>query len=244
MKKILLGIVCLFSVLSLTGCGEKEVNVNSYVGTYEKNISTMGTIYGGHLINMYEDGTLEIYYGFYGTVGTSNGVMLGEYSTQESKTSISYTLNETLYETSFEISEDSFRAQIFLAQSMPDDSSDSNSPGLTYYEVGYNDFNKMSNVLIGAQSIDNNHVAYFLELKVDDTFVLYSNFNGKFVKIEGSYKKVVKGIDDDNEIEFTYKLDSSEKTSSFIYNNTYAFEFNIENNLNVINTNVMLVRFQ
>ena len=64
---------------------QEEINiVRSFVGSYTKDVGVMGTIYGGHLINLYADGNAKIYYAFYGGLmgGASSGLYEGTYTLQ------------------------------------------------------------------------------------------------------------------------------------------------------------------
>lgn len=246
MKKVILSLIMFVCLFSISGCDfETETSdVVSYVGTYEKYSSTMGEMTGGHLINFYNDGTLEIYYGFLAGIGSSNGMMRGSYVLEDSDTSISYTFGDDEYKTKFNIEEDSFRTQIFLGASMPDDGLDASLPGITYYKVETLDFHPMSNVLIASKLVDGKIVAYILEMKSDKTFNLVANFDGNNVIINGVYKSVVNGLDYDDEIEFTYILSNEEVVVSCVYNNTKSFKFNLQHDLNTSNDQTILTNIQ
>ena len=72
---------------------QEEINiVRSFVGSYTKDVGVMGTIYGGHLINLYADGNAKIYYAFYGGLmgGASSGLYEGTYTLQNETLDIDY----------------------------------------------------------------------------------------------------------------------------------------------------------
>lgn len=247
MKKILfLAFTFLACITSLTGCGSSEVT--SYVGTYEKYSATMGVLTGGHLINFHSDGSLEINYAFKAGVGTSMGTMNGTYITDGDTVSITYSENDEAdansYEKDLVIKGDSFRSQIFLGASMPDDGTVDGEPGITYYKVETLEYHQLSNVLIGTKIVDGTTIAYILELKNDLSFNLVAKFNEKNVIIDGTYEKVINSLDADNEIKFTYTVEGNDVVESFTYNDVYCFEFNLQHTSNEKNESVTITRLQ
>lgn len=250
MKKIML--IMFLCVLGLTGCNKVKNEVEDnilmcYSGTYSKYSATMGTMTGGHLLYFYNDNTLDIYAGFNAGIGDKQGVMKGTYSIENNIVEIDYIFinddnEEVTFNQTFEIKDDSFRTQIYLFTSQPDDATDQDNKGLTYNKIEVSEINKMSSAYIGVKIVEDKFYVYVLELKQNKTFVLSSNFNTNNVIIEGEYEIVIKGIDDPNEIEFTY-LYNEEVKDSFVYDSV-SFEFNIKHTLNDNNDNVSLIKIQ
>lgn len=236
MKKLLLLAVAVTATTSLTACSEDHVNM-TFVGTYEMVIPSMGTISGGHLINFNTDGTLDIYAGFYNVHGPSMDHMQGTYTIDGDDVSIEYSFNDTDYDTTFTLTDETFATKIFLGANMP-------SSDVTYYQIDTLSFDTDSKVSIGSRSVDGKPLAYALELKSNNTFNFSGLINTTKVSLKGDYEVISGGLDNDDTIEFTYKTNSTDRNESFTYNNTNCFSFNLIHSSNTLDTNVTVVRFQ
>lgn len=150
---------------------QEEINiVRSFVGSYTKDVGVMGTIYGGHLINLYADGNAKIYYAFYGGLmgGANSGLYEGTYTLQNETLDIDYKAGGESHSFHAEIVNGSFRGQIVLGMSdTPDDKTDENAPGLSYYEIPKTAITSSGRAFIGAAKSGNGFCAQVLELNHD-----------------------------------------------------------------------------
>lgn len=150
---------------------QEEINiVRSFVGSYTKDVGVMGTIYGGHLINLYADGNAKIYYAFYGGLmgGASSGLYEGTYTLQNETLDIDYKAGGESHSFHAEIVNGSFRGQIVLGMSdTPDDKTDESAPGLSYYEIPKTAITSSGRAFIGAAKSGNGFCAQVLELNHD-----------------------------------------------------------------------------
>ncbi|MFI3251912.1 MAG: hypothetical protein R3Y60_02100 [bacterium] len=237
MKKLLLTIGVVVAATQLTACAEDPVKM-TFVGTYEINSPYMGIMGGGHLINFNNDGTLDIYAAFYGEVaGASMNHMEGTYTIDGDDVSIEYSFDDTDYETSFTLTDETFATKIYLGASMP-------SSDVTYYQIDTLSFDKDSKVSIGTINNNGKPLAYAVELKTNNTFNFSGLINTTKVTLSGEYSVPVVDVTEDDTITFTYKTNNTEREESFNYNTTEYFSFNLIHSANTFDTNVKLVRFQ
>lgn len=252
MKKILS--IFLFVFLSiLTACKNDSTNENNtsdtnitmtYVASYSKTAGPMGTIVGGHLIEFYKDNTLTIFAGFSSAVGEAQIAYDGTYTLNNNELVINYKYDDIETTITTTIQNETFRCQIFMIQSMPDDGADENIKGLTYYKVDSKEYHKLSRVYIGTYLDSNGFKAYTLELKSDNTFELISNLNGTALKANGKYEIIIKSIDEVDEIKFIYDVLASNNSIlkkdfevSYEYSTETKFRFEyLYNTLESINT--------
>lgn len=240
MKKIF-SFLLLIAALLLVGCdnsNENNVNDNlnnttdvdssnilmTYAASYSKTAGPMGVIVGGHLIEFYKDNTLLIHAGFASAVGEAQVEYQGTYTLEDNNLTINYKYDDTEATVSAKIENNMFRCQIFMIQSMPDDGSDDNIKGLTYYKIDSKSYHPMSKIYIGVYKDSNSYNAYSLELKNDNTFELVANINNNFIKATGSYEIIIKSIDEVDEISFTYNiLDLNNNVLKENYNSNFEY---------------------
>ena len=194
----------------------------TYVASYSKTAGPMGVIVGGHLIEFYKDNTLTIFAGFAATVGDAQVEYEGTYILENDILIINYKYNDTEANVETKIENDSFRCQIYMIQSMPDDGTDDTKKGLTYYKIDSKEYHRMSKIYIGTYKDSNGFNAYSLELKNDNTFELLVNLNNKLIKANGTYEVVVKSIEESDEISFKYDIFDANNN---VLKKDYSFNF-------------------
>ena len=223
MKKVCSILFLIFSFVILASCGYKlsapvdqadeknrqEENgiVRSFVGSYTKDMGIMGKIYGGHLINLYADGTAKINYAFYGGLmgGSSFGLYEGTYTMEDELLEIDYAAEGEDHTFRAQVTDGSFRGQIVLGMSdSPDDKRDEANPGLTYFEIPKTAITNSGRVFLGAGWNDQGFNAQVLELN-------HSSENGD----EGSFALTIASSDCVGEISGTFVKDGRELT--FVY---------------------------
>lgn len=242
MKKILSLLLCV-TAFSLTGC-EDDTNVQdevvesnvlmTYVGN-ENYSMAMGMVDAGHVLEFYKDGTLKITGTFMNTGMGANLVesMEGSYTNDGDEYTLSYSYAESTYTDTFEIVDGQFTGKIWLFMSYP-------SVDITYYEVNTLDYKASTKILYGTMQNDTNFTAYVVQLYSDNTFVVCINENGVLSQKEGTYEIITYSVSDDkdNEISFTYKVDSTNVNDVFNYSNANAFDYSLrtstENNDNYV----------
>lgn len=252
MRKFLFLIIFSFA---LTGCGkvnrnelvsnyeqlnvqEEENITHSYVGSYYK--SSMGGIYGGHLINLYNDNTVKIHYAFYNWMmgGNTFDTYEGTYTLVNNEINITYFAEGDTYNFSTEIINKSFRGEILINMNFPDDES-SDVKGMTYYEVPKTAITYSGEVFIGTTTTDNGYLAQILQLNYDSSltkgeFVLTVSNNHFDGKIRGEYVL-------DKNVDFKYDIlaiDENEISDIILKNDhedsfDYKGECVIESNFNI-----------
>ncbi len=215
---------------------EEESIIGSYVGSYYKD--SMGGIYGGHLINLYNDNTVKIYYAFYNWMmgGNSFDTYEGTYSLINNELTIDYEAEGDNYTFNSSIIDNSFRGEILINMNFPDDNSNNEVSGITYYEVEATAITYSGEVFIGTTVTSDGYLAQILQLNYDD-----SKTNGEFVltssnkylngKIEGTYSL-------NKECSFTYNIFavSEGSISDIVLKNDHIDSFDIKGDC-VINAN-------
>ena len=235
---------------------EKEVKM-AYLASYSKMAGPMGVLTGGHYIVFYEDNTLEINVGFFAPVGNHMDKYSGTYTLDGNKLHIDYDYiyvnddSETKkgsVDTSIE--NDTFRAQIYMCATFPDDGKKPNQVGLTYHKMEYKPFSQKNILYIGLYETENNFKAYILELTKDNTFNINLNQDGNYYYGTGSYEIEKMSLDEDDKIHFTYdiydynnkKIGENHK-DTFVYTNDLRFSFNYLYNETSNSDLVNIVRF-
>lgn len=191
---------------------------STYIGTYTKAMGAMGSISGGHRIDFYNDGTMKIDSGFFG--GMMGGSIEGYEGTydlekmKENQLEGSYTHGEETEDLIAAIEDDKFRTQVYLITSMPDDATNPEVSGITYYKSGVMDSEaENAEIYIGTTVNEGKTYVYELAIQEDGTFKAVASVDGKANEIEGKYEIVEAGLEGTDTIEFTYEG----KTESFDY---------------------------
>ena len=183
LKKISCFLAVAFAALFLSACGyklsapvdgaaeknreEESTIARTFVGSYTKEVGIMGTIYGGHLINLYTDGKAQIRYAFYGGLmgGSSSGLYEGTYTLENEVLDIDYSAEGKEHSFHAEIADGSLRGQIVLGMSdTPDDKTDGSNPGLTYFEIPKTAVTNSGRAFWGAARGESGYSAQVLEL--------------------------------------------------------------------------------
>ncbi len=269
MKKYKLFIIIFMFIFLLIGCknnnsnNEKTTQENktnevkmAYLASYSKLAGPMGVLTGGHYILFYEDGTLEINVGFFAPVGNHMDNYKGTYTLIDNNLHIDYDYiyvnddSETKKgSVDTKIENDSFRAQIYMCATFPDDGKNPDNVGLTYHKMDYKKFDKKNILYIGSFESDTSFKAYILELKNDNTFIININQDGNYFYSSGSYYIEKKSVDEDDLIFFEYDVYNydgeiiKKNSDSFIYTNDLRFSFNYLYNEQSNSDLVNLVRF-
>lgn len=239
MKK---GLVLFFVVILLAGCTKKETQqketnkadsvIASYVGSFSKQSGAMGVYSGTQLINLYEDGTARIYNGFYGSVaGTKKELYLGTYEKEAYEKcviTITYQAAEEEKRFSANLNDGSFRAQVHLITTMPDDGREEEK-GLTFYPIPPTELpTESAYVYSGSNQNGDCYTASYLELSETSDCILKMNTDGNLTTESGTYEVKAGSLEEEAKLIITI----GETQWEIPYDNTEYIqtEFSNENN--------------
>lgn len=262
MKKLILSVFLILSLAVLLSCGyklsaptdnaaeknrqEEEEISHSFVGSYTKDMGIMGKIYGGHLVNLYEDGRAKINFAFFGGLmgGSSHGTYEGTYTLENGLLRIAYVAEDKDRSFEAEVRDGSFRGQLVLGMSAtPDDKTDEEHPGLTYFEIPKTAFTNSGRVFFGAARTEDGYCAQVLELNhttesgEEGDFSLTVASGDCVGEVSGSFVKK------DKKLTFVYDVPAvSDReilsivlTEDFTLETTMVNEYVVETNFNIGN---------
>ena len=171
-----------------------ELPVATYVGSHAAS-NAMGDVVSGHLINIFADGSVKIYYGIKaGMQGVHYGVYTGSYA--DGVVTYSFVRSEkTETETdSFELPDgaQSFKAKVFCLASYPN----SAGGGISYVKIDPIIPDESAEyVFIGSKLDGDSAYGLYLELK-EGAMKLSASADGKFDTVTGSYEIEYSDLDD------------------------------------------------
>lgn len=250
-KRVLVFLALLVLVIgTVTGCnsddksGEDNINDSIYyddekriemtfVGSNSKPAGAMGTMSGGHLLNFYKNGTVEIFSGFFATVaGSKSEFYYGTYKLDGDKLSVEYKAEDETLSFETTINDDMFRAQIYLIAAFPDDGTNSEVAGYDYYRIDNMTVKQAQSAYLGVYKNENTYRAYCLRLNNDNTFDLSLNENGVIGTTNGQFNIEFKGLEEADQFIAEYKLmsiENGEITSDTKSNQYYKEQFDFNN---------------
>ncbi len=210
----------------------------TYVGSYE-TINSMGVVRAAHIINLFNDGSLEIYMGFFndGMGGSLQEYYTGTYTLDNQTLKIEYfSAGNKEEDRSMEatVTDGSFAGKIWIGASY-------STYDIVYYSIDIMSVANADEVFVGSTSNTESETYSAGAMSMyygaegsypeDEGSFIYSvqteSFDGT---ISGTYSKEWAGLDADDMIEFLY----SDCTDSVNYSNSYvlATAFTLDNNTN------------
>ena len=173
---------------------EVELPVATYVGSHATS-NAMGDVVSGHLINVFADGSVKIYYGIKAGM---QGLHYGVYDGKLENGVVTYTFTKADTEDTttaeFELPDgaDSFKAKVFCLASYPN----SSGGGIDYVKIAPMIPDESAEyVFMGSKVNDDGKFGFCIELK-DGKLRAYASADGKTDTVEGSYSIEYSDLDD------------------------------------------------
>lgn len=173
---------------------EVELPVATYVGSHATS-NAMGDVVSGHLINVFADGSVKIYYGIKAGM---QGLHCGVYDGKLENGVVTYTFTKSEADSSsaaeFELPDnaESFKAKVFCLASYPN----SSGGGIDYVKIAPMIPDESAEyVFMGSKVNDDGKFGFCIELK-DGKLRAYASADGKTDTVEGSYSIEYSDLDD------------------------------------------------
>lgn len=233
-------------IANMTADKQVDSILYTYVGSYV-TINTMGVVRAAHLINLFDDGTVEIYMGFFndGMGGSLQEYYIGTYLIEGTTLTIDYLStgnNEQERQLVAEVTYGQFAGKLWMGASL-------STYDVVYYSVDVTSVANANEIYIGTTADDSSYVANVLAVyhgaegsypEDEGMFALVMATNSFVGSISGDYTKLWAGLDSDDMLELVY---GDYALSNGIISGTLASDNAVTDTVNYSNNCVIATSF-